>query len=336
MEKLKIINMNDVKTEQVEWLMKPYIPLGKITIVQGDPGEGKTSMMLAIAADLSRGRELPCGNRCEPANVIFQTAEDGLGDTIKPRLEERDADFSRIHTIDDSKSPLSFSDERIEAAIVRLNAKLIVLDPVQAYFGKSSMNSAGGVRPMMKSLTGVAERTGCAIAIIGHLRKSGGKSTYRGLGSIDIYAAARSVLVVGRIGEYTRAVVQDKSNLAPSGKSLMFELNPDTGFKWCGECDSTVDDVMRNRLHKESQHDKAKRIILSALSDGVAVAANDIMELAKFEDISEVTTKRAKAELDVHTFKRGSQWYWQLVVDTEFTEVVETLPLIAEVREEVA
>ena len=211
--------------------------------------------MLAIAADLTRGRVLPNGSTSAPADVIFQTAEDGLEDTIKPRLEDLGADCNRVHTIDDSESPLTFADERIEQAIVRLNAKLLVLDPAQAYFGKSSMNSADGVRPMMKSLAGVAARTGCAIVIIGHLRKSGGKSTYRGLGSIDIYAAARSVLVVGRTGEYTRAVVQDKSSNAPSGKSLSFELNPDTGFRWLGECDATVDDVMSGsfgKSHRES------------------------------------------------------------------------------------
>jgi hypothetical protein len=182
------------------------------------------------------------------------------------------------------------------------------------------MNSVDGVRPMMKSLAGVAERTGCAVVIIGHLRKSAGKSQYRGLGSIDIYAAARSVLVVGRIGEYTRAVVQDKSNLAPPGKSLSFELDPTTGFNWLGECEATVDDVMSGKPQKESQHEKAKRLILTILSGGGEVAANNIIEGAKDEGISLVTLKRAKAELDVDTFKKGSQWFWRMILDGNFTE----------------
>ena len=314
--------MEDVETEQVEWLMKPYLPCGKITIVQGDPGEGKTSMMLAIAADLTRGRELPCGNVNEPMDIIFQTAEDGLGDTIKPRLVDLGADCSRVHTIDESDDSLSFSDLRIEQAIVKLNAKLIILDPAQAYFAGASMNSADGVRPMMKSLAGVAERTGCAVVIIGHLRKSGGKSTYRGLGSIDIYAAARSVLTVGRIDEHTRAVVQGKSNLAQPGKSLSFELHPDTGFKWLGECDATVEDVMSGKSAKpESQFAKARRLIETMLADGYEVASREIIEAAEDEFISYKTLNRTKSELGVITTKHSDGWYWQLPIEAKFKEV---------------
>jgi RecA/RadA recombinase len=319
--KLKLINLEEVETEKVEWLMKPYIPFGKITIVQGDPGEGKTSFMLAIAAALTSDGELPDGSVCEPSYVIFQTAEDGLADTIKPRLEELGADCSRIRSIDEDEQSLSFSDSRIEQAIIQTGAKLMVLDPVQAYFGGASMNSADGVRPMMKSLAGVAERTGCAIVIIGHLRKSGGKSTYRGLGSIDIYAAARSVLTVGRLGEYTRAVVQNKSSNAPPGKSLSFELNPDTGFRWLGECDATVDDVMSGKSAKpESQFAKARRIIETMLADGYAVASKDIIEAAESEGISYKTLNRAKSELGVITSKHSDAWYWQLPIEAKFTE----------------
>jgi RecA/RadA recombinase len=318
MKELKLINMENVVAEEVDWLLKPYLPFGKISIVQGDPSAGKTTVMLAIVAALTCGGELPNGTIHEPANVIFQTAEDGLADTIKPRLEELGADCSRVHVIDESEQSLSFSDERIEQAIIKTGAKLFIADPAQAYF--ADMNTAGGVRPMMKSLAGVAERTGCAIVIIGHLNKKGGKSQYRGLGSIDIYAAARSVLVVGKIDDYTRAIVQDKSNLAPPGKSLSFELNPVTGFKWLGECDADVDDVMRNKAKRESQHDKAKRLILSALSDGGEVAASDIIEAAKSERISVVTLKRAKSELEVITTKRGSHWYWHIPQDAEFME----------------
>jgi archaellum biogenesis ATPase FlaH len=320
MQNLKLINMEDVEREYVSWLMKPYIPFGKITIVQGDPGEGKTTVMLAIAAALTKGEALPLGETSKPMDVIFQTAEDGLADTIKPRLEELGADCSRVHVIDESEKQLSFSDERIEQAIVKTNAKLLILDPAQAYFQGSSMNSADGVRPMMKILAGVAERTDCAIVIIGHLNKSKGKSQYRGLGSIDIYAAARSVLVVGRIGEYTRAIVQDKSNLAPPGKSLSFELDPALGFKWCGECDATVDDVMRKKSNRETQNEKAIRIILEVLGNGDEVAANELYAEAREGGISEKTLKRTKSELGVISTKKGDAWYWRLPIEAKFTE----------------
>ena len=131
---LKLINMNDVTAVPVKWLWKPYIPLGKITIIQGDPGEGKTTLALAVAAALSCGKMLPGDTEPrEPMNIIYQTAEDGLADTIKPRLEAANADCSHILVIDESKEELSMNDERIEEAIKLTNAKLVILDPIQAY-----------------------------------------------------------------------------------------------------------------------------------------------------------------------------------------------------------
>jgi archaellum biogenesis ATPase FlaH len=321
MANLKIITMQDIETEYVSWLWKPYIPLEKITIVQGDPGDGKTTMMLAIAADLTRGRALPLENPTEPSNVLFQTAEDGLADTIKPRLEDLGADCSRVHVIDESEKSLTFSDERIEQAIVKKNAKLLILDPLQAYLGGADFNSAHGVRPLMKNLAGIAERTDCAIVIIGHLNKGGGKSTYRGLGSIDIYAAARSVLTVGRIGENIRAVVQGKSNLAPPGNAISFELDPLLGFKWFGECDVNVDDVMSGKAQKpESQFTKGRKIIESFLLDGYEVASKTIIKAAEEEGVSYKTLNRAKSELGVITIKRSDGWYWQLPIEAEFKD----------------
>jgi hypothetical protein len=152
------------------------------------------------------------------------------------------------------------------------------------------------------------------------LNKGKGKSQYRGFGSIDIYAAARSVLVVGRVGEYTLAIVQDKSNLALPGKSLAFELDPVLGFKWCGECDATVDDVMRKKSQRESQNDKATRIILETLGTGDEVAANELYAEAREEGISSKTLKRVKSDLGVISTKRGDAWYWRLPVEGRFTE----------------
>lgn len=201
MAELKIVTMRDIEAEPVHWLWEPYVPAGKITIIQGDPGDGKTTLALAIAANVTTGSALPGSGSTDPVSVIFQTAEDGLADTIKPRLEQFGADCGRVHVIDEDEQALSLSDERIERAIIRMDAKLFILDPLQAYLGGADMHSANGVRPLMKQLGLVAERTGCTIVIIGHLNKKGGKAQYRGLGSIDIYAAARSVLTVGRIGE---------------------------------------------------------------------------------------------------------------------------------------
>ena len=136
--KLKLINMADVEVEAVEWLLYPLIPFGKITILQGDPGEGKTTVMLHLIACLTKGEPLSFveeGLPAEAISVIYQTAEDGLGDTIKPRLLEAGADCSKVLVIDDSEKALTIADDRLELAIETTGAKLIVLDPLQGYLG---------------------------------------------------------------------------------------------------------------------------------------------------------------------------------------------------------
>ena len=242
---LKLISMRDIQTEDVQWLWYPYLPRGKLTIVQGDPGEGKTTFVLAVISALTRGEPLPeCEQAPEPVNVIYQTAEDGLADTIKPRLEAAGADCARVLVIDESKRELNLSDERLEQALRKTGAQLMVLDPIQAYLGDGvDMHRANEVRPILKRTAAMAERTGCAVILIGHMNKAQGlKSGYRGLGSIDFRAAARSVLVVGRLRDdpAVRIVAQDKNSLAPEGKSIAFQLDGERGFKWKGTCDLSV------------------------------------------------------------------------------------------------
>lgn len=215
---LKMIRMSEVQSQEIEWLWYPFIPYGKLTIIQGDPGDGKTTMVLNLAAKLSKGEALDKNMKVtEPVNVIYQTAEDGLADTVKPRLELAGADCERIIVIDESDKSLSMVDERLEEAIVRTGARLLILDPIQAYLGGGmDMNRANEARDMTKKLGALAEKTKCAIILIGHMNKaSGNKAAYRGMGSIDFFAVARSVLLVGRVeGEpNTRAVVQIKITL---------------------------------------------------------------------------------------------------------------------------
>lgn len=184
----------------------------------------------------------------EPVNVIYQTAEDGLGDTIKPRLLSAGADCSRVMVIDDNDQALTMMDARLEEAIIKTNARLVVLDPIQGFMGTAvDMHRANEIRPLMKRVAVRAEKYHCAIILIGHMNKnSNGKSSYRGLGSIDFQAAARSVLIVGRIKDEPeiRVVCHVKSSLAPEGKSIAFRLDKDTGFEWIGEYDISADDLL--------------------------------------------------------------------------------------------
>lgn len=234
-ETVEIIRMSEVDTQIVEWLWEPYIPFGKVTIVQGNPGEGKTTFALRLAAACTNRKPFPHMAAHEPFNVIYQTAEDGLGDTIEPRLMEAEADLDRVLVIDESNQGLSLSDERIERAVRQTGARLIILDPIQAYMGeKTDMNRANEVRPMFRRLADVAERTGCAVILIGHLNKAaGGQSAYRGLGSIDFRAAARSVLLIGRVKREpnVRVIVHDKSSLARRASPLPFALTRKRAFR---------------------------------------------------------------------------------------------------------
>lgn len=202
--KLVIISMENIQVEEVQWLWKPYIPYGKLTIIEGDPGEGKTSFDLWVVSLLTQGKGFDeNGNiiQINPVSVVYQTAEDGLADTVKPRLLAAGAECSKVKVIDDSEKSLYMDDERLEMALKETGAKLLILDPLQAYLGdRVDMNRANEAREMTKKLGAMAERTGCAVILIGHMNKgSGVKAAYRGIGSIDFFAIARSVLLVARV-----------------------------------------------------------------------------------------------------------------------------------------
>ena len=318
-ETVEIIRMSEVDTQTVEWLWEPYIPFGKVTIVQGNPGEGKTTFALRLAAACTNRKPFPHMAAHEPFNVIYQTAEDGLGDTIKPRLMEAEADLDRVLVIDESNQGLSLSDERIERAIRQTGARLIILDPIQAYVGeKTDMNKANEIRPMFRRLADVAERTGCAVILIGHLNKAaGGQSAYRGLGSIDFRAAARSVLLIGRVKREpnVRVIVHDKSSLAPEGKPVAFCLDPETGFSWIGEYDITADELLSGAGgNTATKTEQAEKLILDLLADGKELASEDIDKAAAEAGISARTVRAAKKNLDGRiTSKRiGAAWYHAL------------------------
>ena len=314
--KLKMIRMSEVQSQEIEWLWYPFIPYGKLTIIQGDPGDGKTTMVLNLAAKLSKGEALDENMKVtEPVNVIYQTAEDGLADTVKPRLELAGADCERIIVIDESDKSLSMVDERLEEAIVRTGARLLILDPIQAYLGGGmDMNRANEARDMTKKLGALAEKTKCAIILIGHMNKaSGNKAAYRGMGSIDFFAVARSVLLVGRVeGESnTRAVVQIKNNLAAFGHPKAFALSED-GFKWLGDYEITVDEVLGGITPKANKMEQAKQMLRELAETQNAVLSNEIFDRAEELGISKRTLENAKKELGVQTRKINNAWYWEL------------------------
>ena len=298
-----MIRMIDVIQTKIEWLWQPYIPFGKLTIVQGNPGDGKTYLAMQLAAACTNKVELPNRKISEPFNVIYQTAEDGLGDTVKPRLIEAGADLDRVLVIDDTKTEqLTLSDDRIERAIRQNKAKLLIIDPIQAFLGVNvDMNRANEVRPIFRNLGEIAQRTGCAIVLIGHLNKASGmQSTYRGLGSIDFTAAVRSLLFIGKVKDdpNLRVLTHEKSSLAPPGESLAFILGDEDGFRWIGEYDITADEMLTGSdRRKDTKIHEAKELICGMLAGGKTVLCADIDAAAVKREISSRTMRDAKKAL---------------------------------------
>ena len=298
----------DIEQTSVEWLWFPYIPFGKLTIIQGNPGEGKTYFAMMLTAACTNRKLFPNMEDIEPFNVIYQTAEDGMGDTIKPRLLEAGADLSRGMVIDDSEEALTLSDDRIEKAVRQNHVRLVIIDPVQAFIGADvDMNRANEVRPVFRKLGMIAEKTSCAIVLIGHLNKSSGtQSTYRGLGSIDIMAAVRSLIFIGKVRKdpTTRVLIHEKSSLAPPGETMAFKLGDEEGFRWVGAYEISADELLDGKEGKatETKLERGAKLIRELLVDKNEISIRELDDKAKEQGISGRTMRdvrsRMKSELE--------------------------------------
>ena len=306
---------SSVNQRKVEWLWYPYIPYGKITILQGDPGEGKSTFMLNIAALLTRGDSMPDGYPVnEPQQVVYQTAEDNIADTVKPRLMAANADCEKISYIIDDDCPLTFEDPRIEKVIEKTAAKLLIMEPLQAYLSQDSdILSAGRMRQQLKRIADLAAKYNCAVVIIGHMNKSrGGKNLYRGLGSIDITAIARSVLMITRdeIDTSCRYMFPVKTSLAPEGSPIAFRLKPEQGIEWLGFTELNTVKQMNITVDKNKSA-LAERIIADVLKNQ-DVLSKDVLGKLKLMGVSERTANKAKNKLSVKSYRKNGVWYWHL------------------------
>ena len=303
-ELVPVKTMSEFEATVVEWLWYPFIPFGKVTLIQGDPGQGKTWLAMQLAAACTNRKELPNELPMDPFNILYQTAEDGIGDTIKPRALLCGADMERVRTIVDDEKPLTLTDQRIEDAIIQNNAKLVILDPIQAYLGADvDMNRANEIRPRFRHLGRVAERTGAAIVLIGHLNKnSGTQANYRGLGSVDITAAVRSILLVGKVEKEKdrdiRVVIQTKSSLAPKPTPMAFTLE-NNKLEWIGEYEITEQDLMAGKAGKKSETkmEIGKKMIREQLTQREWMFTEDLNNSGKALNISVRTMRNAREAL---------------------------------------
>ena len=254
------------------------------------------------------------------ANGIY-TLED-----LESRLQSHRTTVDGLKTTMDSQNarmkairrdiPLTLADERIARAIRENNAKLVIIDPVQAFLGADvDMNRANEVRPIFRSLGDIAQATGCAIVLIGHLNKAvGTQSTYRGLGSIDITAAVRSLLFIGKLKDNptTRVLIHEKSSLAPPGQSLAFSLGDEKGFEWIGAYDITADELLAgtDTAKAESKTAQAEMLILELLANGKKMPSAELEKAVNDRGISSRTMRTAKSRIGdrLITEKDGTAW----------------------------
>jgi hypothetical protein len=324
-----LVRLADVPPEPVKWLWKPYIPRRKITLVVGDPGDGKTWMVNAIAAAMTRGFGLPDamregrqGTASHPESVLYLTAEDGLADTIRPRLDGMGADCERFFALTaardgDAETPVTLRDiDVLDDALTQTHAALAAVDPLQAFMGdRIDMHRANETRPVLAALARLAEKHECAVVCICHLSKATqSRALYRVLGSIDFAAAVRSVLLVGRDPEdrCRRAVVQIKNNLAPEGPTLAFTIDNDR-FEWCGISNLTAGSLLAADAgdDERSARDEARAFLEALLKDG-PVSAETVLKQARKAGVAERTLYRAKAELQIKSQKTACGWAWAL------------------------
>lgn len=305
-----------VTTKPVDWLWYPYIPLGKLTVIQGDPGEGKSTFVLSLISLLTNGLPMPDGYATpHPRVAIYQCAEDGMADTIKPRLEQAGANCDKVAYIVDNDIALTLEDGRIEAAIEATEASVFIIDPIQAFIPPDAdMQSATKMRSVLRKLAATAEKHHCAVILIGHMNKgSGAKTLYRGLGSIDIAAIARSVLMISRDENRPgiRYMYPIKSSLAPEGPAIAFSFRDGGGLEWHGRYEINTAALVDSVTIKTSKRDKARAKLIQLLEQEDKPAKEVYASLAGI-GIGSRTVEKAKKELQIATYRSRGCWYWQL------------------------
>ncbi len=307
---------SNVTSKPIDWLWYPYIPLGKLTVIQGDPGEGKSTFVLNLVARLTSERPMPDGFVCHcPPVAIYQCAEDGMADTIKPRLEQAGANCDRVAYIVDDDIALTLEDGRIESVIQATGASLFIVDPIQAFIPpESDMMSATKMRSTLRKLAATAEKYKCAVILIGHMNKViGTKTLYRGLGSIDIAAIARSVLMISRDENNPgiRYMYPIKSSLAPQGPAISFSFTEGGGLKWHGCHPINTAELTDNVKVKTPKRDKARAKVLMLLEEK-DLPCKEVYDAMAEIGVGSRTVEKVKQDLHLRVYRSGSRWYWGL------------------------
>ena len=326
--------LSEVKIEKVTWLWENRIPLGKITILDGDPGMGKSLLTLTIAARLTTGKPLPGQTTVLKGGVLILSAEDGLGDTIRPRLEAAMADLTQIVALkylpdwegEKTVSSIPIEIPTIRDAIKRVRAKLVIVDVLMAYLANDTNSFRDqDIRLALAPLSEMASRECVAVICVRHLTKApGGNPLYRGGGSIGIIGGARAGLLVAKDPKHPTVTVlaQTKSNLGPPMPSLSFQVKANQNgvpyIVWKGESQETAGSLLASTVGDDEQRGalaEAQKFLSRELQGG-QVRRTDLQEAAKKAGIAYRTIQRAKHLLGVKSQKVGTgdkcYWVWKL------------------------
>lgn len=329
MNERRLVPLSEVQPRRLCWLWPNRIPLGALSLLEGDPGQSKSLLSYDLAARLTTGRAMPdIEGDMPPVGTVLLQAEDHLA-TLKANLEASKADTKRILAYDKisfADRPLLLPDDLslIEAAVAQVSARLVVIDPLTAFLGGQA-NTDQAIRKALGPLAAFAERAGVAVLLVRHLTKSGGTNPlYRGAGSIAIIAHARSALRVtsdpSSEDPHRHVLVQTKTNLASASSLTYRTVKKDSGIviEWLGESKYTARDLANTGHADKSALAEAAYVLYSILVDG-PVWAREAIKLAARAGITKRTLDRAKLVLGVETKKRGSgpgsRWYWRLPDD---------------------
>jgi hypothetical protein len=315
--------LSDVQPEHVKWMWPGRLAERKITVLDGDPGVGKSSITLDLAARITRGVAWPDGSRNPGGGVVVLAAEDGIADTVRPRFDAAGGDPARVRVIamlsdasGDERMPTIPDDlQAVEAAVADVRARLVIVDPLMAYLGRDTNSYRDqDVRRALTPLAALADRCGFAVLIVRHLTKApGGTPLYRGGGSIGIIGAARIALLAGRDpNDETRCVLLPlKSNLGPPPEGITYQIegssNGASRIAWGGATGLRADEVLAlpSTGEERSALDAAVDFLIERLDGGQPVESETLLHEAKAAGHAVPTVRKAAKRLGVNTHDRA-------------------------------